>query len=225
MNKDRKYRERVFQRGSIAKMALDRGLSLFGISLDPNQDIFSQIRIALGNSDKLEDSKEKAKQAIDFYSSIKSYAESERAKLKLEKGTLSENDLTQLDFKVRDFIESKISKIESINKDSPVSVLTEHGMILKDDDGKFNINGPKDAFRKIIAFDKKYKDKEVIEDSGWIWSDLNEFEKMVYKLYMGEAGPQYDDYEKDLDKSFNFVADLLLKKFGAKTLEELNGRN
>ena len=118
------------------------------------------------------------------------------------------------------YVLQKIDKIEAKNKEDGPSILTKHGIILKDD-GKFEIEGPKDAARRIISFDKKYIAKGVEKIEDGFFTSLGPIETMVFKLYSGEGGTLYDQYQGDLNKSFEFVRDILAQKYGYETFDQL----
>ena len=222
-NKDRRYRENVFKRGSNSRVALDRAMRIFGVSLNGQEDIFSQLDL-FRTTAKLDEAKEQAGQAINFYADVQQYAKEQRAKLKeqrtTEGGFISDDDLSVLDSRIKDYVLQKIDKIEAKNKEDGPSILTKHGIILKDD-GKFEIEGPKDAARRIISFDKKYIAKGVEKIEDGFFTSLGPIETMVFKLYSGEGGTLYDEYQGDLTKSFEFVRDILAQKYGYETFDQL----
>ena len=222
-NKDRRYRENVFKRGSNSRVALDRAMRIFGVSLNGQEDIFSQLDL-FRTTAKLDEAKEQAGQAINFYADVQQYAKEQRAKLKEQRtkegSFISDDDLSVLDSKIKDYVLQKIDKIEAKNKEDGPSILTKHGIILKDD-GKFEIEGPKDAARRIISFDKKYIAKGVEKIEDGLFTSLGPIETMVFKLYSGEGGTLYDEYQGDLNKSFEFVRDILAQKYGYETFDQL----
>lgn len=222
-NKDRRYRENVFKRGSNSRVALDRAMRIFGVPLNGQEDIFSQLDL-FRTTAKLDEAKEQAGQAINFYADVQQYAKEQRAKLKEQRtkegGFISDDDLSILDSRIKDYVLQKIDKIETKNKEAGPSILTKHGIILKDD-GKFEIEGPKDAARRIISFDKKYIAKGIEKIEDGLFTSLGPIETMVFKLYSGEGGTLYDKYEGDLTKSFEFVRDILAQKYGYETFDQL----
>ena len=226
-NQDRQYRERVFKRGSTAKIALDKAMGLFGVSLNENEDIFSQLSTIFGNNQKLGDAKIQANKAIDFYADVDAYAKKERAKLVREKkGILSEEDLVGLDGQVRDYIQEKITKIEALKPENPIDVTVSDGIILKDpDDGEFKIDGPLQAQTLIGNFHKKIISKgiEKLEDIPW-WKpgSLNAFEDIVFRLYSGLGGSPYGTQYKNLKESYKKAIELILTKYGAETVNDLS---
>ena len=198
-------------------------MRIFGVSLNGQEDIFSQLDL-FRTTAKLDEAKEQAGQAINFYADVQQYAKEQRAKLKEQKtkegGFISDDDLSVLDSRIKDYVLQKIDKIEAKNKEDGPSILTKHGIILKDD-GKFEIEGPKDAARRIISFDKKYIAKGIEKIEDGLFTSLGPIETMVFKLYSGEGGDLYGKYEGDLAKSFEFVRDILAQKYGYETFDQL----